>query len=51
MIDFQSYINKMIFVLSVDEEIIPDPHQLCDDLEESLKFMLTLQEGLSIKIP
>ena len=39
MIDFQSYINKMTFVLSVDEEIIPDPQRLCDDLEESLKFI------------
>ncbi|XP_034709435.1 O-acyltransferase WSD1-like isoform X4 [Vitis riparia] len=39
MIHFQSYINKMTFVLSVDEEIIPDPNQLCDDLEESLKFI------------
>ncbi|KAJ9681199.1 hypothetical protein PVL29_020193 [Vitis rotundifolia] len=39
MIHFQSYINKMTFVLSVDEEIIPDPNRLCDDLEESLKFI------------
>ncbi|RVW95365.1 O-acyltransferase WSD1 [Vitis vinifera] len=39
MIHFQSYINKMTFVLSVDEEIIPDPTRLCDDLEESLKFI------------
>ena len=39
MIHFQSYINKMTFILSVDEEIIPDPNQLCDDLEESLKFI------------
>ncbi|CBI40536.3 unnamed protein product, partial [Vitis vinifera] len=39
MIHFQSYINKMTFILSVDEEIIPDPNRLCDDLEESLKFI------------
>ncbi|KAK3037320.1 hypothetical protein RJ639_032082 [Escallonia herrerae] len=39
MINFQSYINKMTIVLSVDESIIPDPHQLCDDLEESLKLI------------
>ncbi|XP_057981261.1 wax ester synthase/diacylglycerol acyltransferase 11-like [Malania oleifera] len=39
MIHVQSYVNKMTFVLSVDESIIPDPHQLCNDLEESLKLI------------
>ncbi|XP_019081272.1 wax ester synthase/diacylglycerol acyltransferase 5 isoform X2 [Vitis vinifera] len=39
MIHFQSYINKMTLVLSVKEEIVPDPHQLCNDLEESLKLI------------
>ena len=39
MINFQSYTNKMTIVLSVDEGTVPDPHQLCDDLEESLKLI------------
>ncbi|KAI8025889.1 O-acyltransferase WSD1 [Camellia lanceoleosa] len=33
------YVNKMTIVLSVDESTVPDPHQLCDDLEESLKLV------------
>jgi hypothetical protein len=39
MINVQSYVNKMAIVLSVDERTIPDPHQLCDDIEESLKLL------------
>ncbi|KAM3378520.1 wax ester synthase/diacylglycerol acyltransferase 11 [Capsicum galapagoense] len=39
MINFQSYVNKMTMVLSVDENVIPDPHQLLDDLEQSLKLI------------
>nr|GMD22072.1 O-acyltransferase WSD1-like [Ipomoea batatas] len=39
MINFQSYINKMTMVLSVDENVIPNPHQLLDDLEMSLKVI------------
>lgn len=39
MINFQSYVNKMTIVLSVDEGTIPDPHQLCDDIEESLRLI------------
>lgn len=38
MINFQSYVNKMTIVLSVDEDTIPDPHQLCDDIVESLNL-------------
>lgn len=34
-----SYVNKMSMVISVDENIIADPHQLCDDLEEALKLI------------
>ncbi|KAJ6873022.1 hypothetical protein NC651_032000 [Populus alba x Populus x berolinensis] len=30
---------KMAIVLSVDEGTIPDPHQLCDDIVESLKLI------------
>ncbi|KAF6173052.1 hypothetical protein GIB67_006428 [Kingdonia uniflora] len=36
---FQSYANKMTISLGVDEATIPDPHRLCDDLEESLKLI------------
>lgn len=39
MINLQSYVNKMTIVLSVDERIIPDPHKLLDDLEDSLKLI------------
>ncbi|KAF3634753.1 putative CAP [Capsicum annuum] len=39
MINYQSYINKMAIVLSVDESVIPDPHQLLDDFEQSLKLI------------
>lgn len=39
MINFQSYVNKMTIVLSVDENTIPDPHQLCDDIVASLRLI------------
>ncbi|KAH0729518.1 hypothetical protein KY290_000640 [Solanum tuberosum] len=39
MINCQSYIDKMTIVLSVDESVIPDPYQLLDDLEQSLKLI------------
>lgn len=39
MINCQSYVNKMTIVLSVDESVIPDPHQLLDDLVLSLKLI------------
>ena len=39
MVNFQSYVNKITVVLSVDEATIPDPHQLCDDIIESLKLI------------
>ncbi|KAH9624553.1 hypothetical protein KSS87_017763 [Heliosperma pusillum] len=39
MINFQSYVNKMTIVLSVDEETVSDPHQLGDDIVESLKVV------------
>ncbi|XP_057987444.1 wax ester synthase/diacylglycerol acyltransferase 11-like [Hevea brasiliensis] len=34
-----SYANKMKITLSIDENIISDPHQLCDDLQNSLDLM------------
>ncbi|KAB5512488.1 hypothetical protein DKX38_029516 [Salix brachista] len=39
MIHVVSYANKINIILSVDEGIVPDPHQLCDDLEESLRLI------------
>ncbi|PWA95516.1 O-acyltransferase, WSD1 domain-containing protein [Artemisia annua] len=39
MIHVVSYMDKVTFVLSVDEETIPDPHKLCDDLQESLDII------------
>ncbi|KAJ6422245.1 hypothetical protein OIU84_027240 [Salix udensis] len=39
LIHVLSYANTMNIILSVDEEIVPDSHQLCDDLEESLKLI------------
>lgn len=29
----------MTLVLSVDEETVPNPHQLCDDFEASIKLI------------
>ncbi|KAA3458805.1 O-acyltransferase WSD1-like [Gossypium australe] len=39
LISFQSYIDKMTIVVSVDEGTIPNPHQLCDDIVESLRHI------------
>lgn len=39
MIHVVSYVDKTTFMLSADEETIPDPHQFCDDLEDSLKLI------------
>ncbi|KAK9056125.1 hypothetical protein SSX86_027213 [Deinandra increscens subsp. villosa] len=39
MINFQSYVNKMTIVLSVDESSVPDPQKLLDDFEASLKLI------------
>ncbi|KAM7275903.1 hypothetical protein ACFE04_017769 [Oxalis oulophora] len=39
VINFQSNVNKMTIVLSVDDGTIPNPHQLCDDIVESLKLI------------
>lgn len=39
MIHVISYTDKITFVLSTDEDTIPDPYSLCDDLEESLKLI------------
>ncbi|OIT34753.1 o-acyltransferase wsd1 [Nicotiana attenuata] len=51
MINFQSYINKMTIVLSVDESVIPDPYQLLDDFEQSLKLIkdAVVERGLCLE--
>ncbi|MFQ6650226.1 hypothetical protein Gotur_023444 [Gossypium turneri] len=43
-----SYEKKISMVLSVDDNIIPDPYQLCDDFEEALKLIkkAVVAEGL-----
>ncbi|XP_020579045.1 O-acyltransferase WSD1-like [Phalaenopsis equestris] len=38
-VHFQSYINKMKAVLSVDELVIPNPHELLDDISYSLQLI------------
>ncbi|XP_072956373.1 wax ester synthase/diacylglycerol acyltransferase 6-like isoform X2 [Typha angustifolia] len=35
-VHYQSYMNKMKIVIAVDDSVIPDPHQILDDLAESL---------------
>ncbi|KAI3771812.1 hypothetical protein L6452_02981 [Arctium lappa] len=39
MIHVVSYVDKLTFVISADEETIPNPHELCHDLEESLRII------------
>ncbi|GMI76007.1 hypothetical protein like AT3G49200 [Hibiscus trionum] len=38
-IHINSYMKNITVVLSVDENIIPDPYELCDDIEEALKLI------------
>jgi hypothetical protein len=47
-VHFQHYAEKMTIALAVDPNVIPDPHQLCDDLQESLKLIkdAVVKEGL-----
>ncbi|CAA7051674.1 unnamed protein product [Microthlaspi erraticum] len=37
LIHFISYAEKLIISIRVDPTVIPDPHHLCDEMEESLK--------------
>ncbi|PON96824.1 O-acyltransferase [Trema orientale] len=48
-IHFQSYVDKMTIVLAVDPNVIPDPQQLLDDLEDSLKLIqeAVVKQGLT----
>ncbi|KAK3041504.1 hypothetical protein RJ639_000123 [Escallonia herrerae] len=36
---FQSYCDKVTISMAVDEDVIPDPHRLCNDLEESINII------------
>ncbi|XP_010441804.1 PREDICTED: O-acyltransferase WSD1-like [Camelina sativa] len=36
---YTSYAGEMTITITVDPTIIPDPHTICDDMEESLKTM------------
>uniref|UniRef100_A0A6V7QYR8 Uncharacterized protein n=1 Tax=Ananas comosus var. bracteatus TaxID=296719 RepID=A0A6V7QYR8_ANACO len=38
-VHYQSYVNTVEMVIAVDEITIPDPHQLLDDLAESLELI------------
>lgn len=48
-IHFQSYVDKMTIVLAVDPNVIPDPQQLFDDFEDSLKLICeaVIKQGLN----
>lgn len=39
MINYQSFTNQMTIVVSADESVVPDPHQIIDDIEHSLKLV------------
>ncbi|KAJ9550976.1 hypothetical protein OSB04_015021 [Centaurea solstitialis] len=39
LINVVSYVDKVTFVLSVDEETIPDPQNLCHELQQSLHLI------------
>ncbi|KAL0680914.1 hypothetical protein Bca4012_047761 [Brassica carinata] len=39
LVHYMSYAGKMIISMAVDPTVIPDPHKICDDMEESLKDM------------
>ncbi|XP_048625758.1 wax ester synthase/diacylglycerol acyltransferase 7-like [Brassica napus] len=39
LVHYISYAGKMMISLAVDPTIIPNPHKICDDMEQSLKAM------------
>ncbi|XP_010555728.1 PREDICTED: O-acyltransferase WSD1-like [Tarenaya hassleriana] len=45
---YQSYVDKMIISMGIDPTVVPDPHNLADDLAESLKAIKSavLERGL-----
>lgn len=36
---WQSCGDKMVLILTVDSNVIPDPHKLCSDMEVSLNII------------
>lgn len=38
-IHYQSHVDKMTLVVAVDEDVIPDPRVLCDDIAQSLAII------------
>ncbi|KAL3835113.1 hypothetical protein ACJIZ3_009849 [Penstemon smallii] len=52
VIHYQSYANKLIISIAVDENVIPDPHQFCDVLEDSLKNIkdAVIKSGLALHV-
>ncbi|VVB09306.1 unnamed protein product [Arabis nemorensis] len=38
-IHFLSYADKMVISIGVDTKVVPNPHKLCDEMEDSLKAM------------
>ncbi|KAK1434653.1 hypothetical protein QVD17_00402 [Tagetes erecta] len=49
MIHVVSYMDKVTFIISADEETIPDPHKLCNDLEESLRDIKASAQNRIVK--
>ncbi|XP_023636521.1 O-acyltransferase WSD1 isoform X2 [Capsella rubella] len=37
LVHYTSYAGEMTITMMVDPTVIPDPHKICDDMEESLK--------------
>ncbi|KAL8049465.1 hypothetical protein ABFX02_06G022200 [Erythranthe guttata] len=52
VIHYQSYGNKLIIALAADEKLIPNPHQLCDDLQNSLQDIkqTVIKRGLVVMV-
>ncbi|XP_010537087.1 PREDICTED: O-acyltransferase WSD1 [Tarenaya hassleriana] len=49
-IHFQSYANKMIISIAVDPTVVPDPHELCDEMMEALNTIkASAQERVFLK--
>ena len=44
-VHYQSYMNSVKLVLSVDETQFPDSHQLLDDFAESLRLIRKAASG------
>lgn len=39
IVHYQSYGEKLVISIGADEKLIPNPHQLCDDLIKSLQII------------